>query len=199
MADPERVFVLVLAAGESRRMGQPKQLLDLAGRPLVVHAVERALAAAVDGVVVVIGSHASEVELALRGYPVYRVFNPHFAQGQGASLAAGIRALPSTVDAVVVILGDVPAISSEAIGAVAARWRETHAPAVMARYDERRGHPVVFDRSVFFELASLEGDTGGRDILRSLGDMVEVVDMPGAMPPDIDTEEDWERLQDEWD
>lgn len=198
MADPERVFVLVLAAGESRRMGQPKQLLDLAGRPLVVHAVERALAAAVDGVVVVIGSHASEVELALRGYPVYRVFNPHFAQGQGASLAAGIRALPSTVDAVVVILGDVPAISSEAIGAVAARWRETHAPAVMARYDERRGHPVVFDRSVFFELASLEGDTGGRDILRSLGDMVEVVDMPGAMPPDIDTEEDWERLQDEW-
>lgn len=198
MADPERVFVLVLAAGESRRMGQPKQLLDLAGRPLVVHAVERALAAAVDGVVVVIGSHASEVELALRGYPVYRVFNPHFAQGQGASLAAGIRALPSTVDAVVVILGDVPAISSEAIGAVAARWRETHAPAVMARYDERRGHPVVFDRSVFFELASLEGDTGGRDILRSLGDMVEVVDMPGAMPPDIDTEEDWERLQDDW-
>jgi molybdenum cofactor cytidylyltransferase len=198
MADPERVFVLVLAAGESRRMGQPKQLLDLAGTPLVAHAVEHALAAAVDGVVVVIGSHASEVELALRGYPVYRVFNPHFAQGQGASLAAGVRAMPSTVDAVVVILGDVPAISPEAIDAVVKRWRETHAPAVMTRYGQHRGHPVLFDRSVFFELASLDADTGGRDVLRALGDLVEVVDLPGEMPPDVDTEEDWERLQDAW-
>ena len=198
MDDPERVFALVLAAGESRRLGRPKQLLDLAGKPLVAHIVERALAASVDGVVVVIGSHASEVELALRGYPVYRVFNPHFAQGQGASLAAGIRAMPSTVDAVVVVLGDVPGTPAEAIAAVSARWRETHAPAVVTRYGERQGHPALFDRSVFFELASLEGDVGGRDVLRALGDLVETVDMPGAMPADVDTEEDWERLQDEW-
>jgi molybdenum cofactor cytidylyltransferase len=195
---PERVFVLVLAAGESRRLGQPKQLLDLAGKPLVVHAVEHALAAEVDGVVVVIGSHASEVELALRGYPVYRVFNPHFAEGQGSSLAAGVRAMPSTVDAVVVVLGDVPGISPEAIGAVVARWRDRHPPAVVARYGTQRGHPVLFDRSVFFELASLDADTGGRDLLRALGDLVEEVALPGEMPSDVDTEEDWERLQQEW-
>jgi molybdenum cofactor cytidylyltransferase len=198
MDDSDRVYALVLAGGESRRLGRPKQLLDLAGKPLVVHVVERALAAPVDGVVVVIGSHASEVELALRGYPAYRVFNPHFSQGQGASLAAGIRAMPSTVDAVVVMLGDVPGVASESIGAVTARWRETHAPAVVARYGERQGHPVLFDRSVFFELASLEGDTGGREILRALGEMVEAVDLPGEVPADVDTEEDWECLQDEW-
>ncbi len=198
MDDHERVFGMVLAAGESRRLGQPKQLLDLAGRPLVTHIVEHALAAPLDGVVVVIGSHASEIELALRGVPVYRVFNPHFAQGQGSSLAAGIRAMPSTVDAVVVVLGDVPGVTPESIGAVVARWRETHAPAVVTRYGGQQAHPVLFDRSVFFELASLEGDVGGRDILRSLGDLVEVIDLPGAAPPDVDTEEDWERLQREW-
>jgi molybdenum cofactor cytidylyltransferase len=198
MAEPDRVFALVLAAGESRRLGQPKQLLDLAGKPLVTHVVEHALAAPVDGVVVVIGSHASEVELALRGLSVYRVFNPHFAQGQGASLAAGIRAMPSTVDAVVVMLGDVPGVTPDAIGAVVARWRETRAPAVVARYGGEQGHPVLFDRGVFFELASLEGDVGGREILRALGDLVEGIDLPGETPSDVDTEEDWERLQDEW-
>jgi molybdenum cofactor cytidylyltransferase len=198
MDDPDRVFGLVLAAGQSRRLGQPKQLLDLAGKPLVAHIVEHALAAPLDGVVVVTGSHASEVELALRGVPVYRVFNPHFAQGQGSSLAAGVRAMPSTVDAVVVMLGDVPGVMPDAIGAVVARWRETHAPAVVTRYGGQQGHPVLFDRSVFFELASLEGDVGGREILRALGDLVEAIELPEEMPSDVDTEDDWERLQDEW-
>ena len=198
MDEADRVFALILAAGESRRLGQPKQLLDLGGKALVAHVAEHAIAAPIDGVVVVIGSHASEVELALRGLPVYRVYNPHFAQGQGASLAAGVRALPSTVDGVVVVLGDMPAVTPEAIGEVVTRWRETHAPAVVTRYDGQQGHPVLFDRSVFFELASLDGDIGGRDILRALGDLVEAVDAPGEMPPDVDTEEDWERLQKEW-
>lgn len=198
MDDPDRVFGLVLAAGQSRRLGQPKQLLELAGKPLVAHIVEHALAAPLDGVVVVTGSHASEVELALRGVPVYRVFNPHFAQGQGSSLAAGVRAMPSTVDAVVVVLGDVPGVTPDAIGAVVARWRETHAPAVVTRYGGQQGHPVLFDRSVFFELASLDGDVGGREILRALGDMVEAIELPEEMPSDVDTEDDWERLQDEW-
>jgi molybdenum cofactor cytidylyltransferase len=195
---PERVFALVLAAGESRRLGQPKQLLDLAGRPLVTHSVAHALAAPVDGVVVVLGSHASEVELALRGSPVYRVFNPHFAQGQGASLAAGIRAIPSTVDAVVVLLGDEPSVAPETIGAVVARWREGHPPAVVTRYPDRQGHPVLFDRSVFFDLASLEGDVGGREILRALGELVATVEVAATAPSDVDTEEDWERLQRDW-
>lgn len=195
---PDRVFGLVLAAGQSRRLGQPKQLLDLAGKPLVAHIVEHALAAPLDGVVVVIGSHASEIELELRGLPVYRVFNPHFALGQGASLAAGIRSMPSTVDAVVVVLGDAPGVTPDAIGAVVDRWRETRAPAVVARHGGQQSHPVLFDRSVFFELATLDGDVGGREILRALGNLVEGVDLPGKMPSDVDTEEDWERLQREW-
>ena len=193
------MYALVLAAGTSRRLGRPKQLLELEGKPLVCHVVERALAASVDGVVVVIGSHASEVELELRGYPIYRVFNPHFAEGQGSSLAAGVRAIPSTVDAVVVLLADMPEIRTDATSAVVNRWRETHAPAAVAQYGEARGHPVVFDRSVFADLAALEADVGGRDVLRGLGDLVESVPVGGDGPPrDVDTEQDWERLQAEW-
>ncbi|HYH10950.1 MAG TPA: nucleotidyltransferase family protein, partial [Thermomicrobiales bacterium] len=169
MASSERVFALVLAAGMSRRLGRPKQLLELDGKPLVCHVADVAVRAKLDGVIVVIGAHASVVELELRGYPVYRVFNPHFAEGQGSSLAAGIRAMPATVDAAVVLLADMPQMRPEAISSVAGRWRETRAPALVAQYHEGSGHPVVFDRSVFPDLAKLEGDTGGRDVLMALG------------------------------
>lgn len=199
MASEHRIFALVLAAGESRRMGRPKQLLELGGKPLVRHAVEAALAAPVDGVIVVIGSHASEVELELRDLPIYTVFNPHFAEGQGASLASGVRALPSTVDAAVVVLADMPGLRPEAIAAVVERWLQTRPPAVTAAYGERWGHPVLFDRGVFADLARLEGDTGGREILQALGDLVARAEVSGAAPPpDVDTPEDWERIQREW-
>jgi molybdenum cofactor cytidylyltransferase len=161
--------------------------------------VETALRAGLDGVAVVIGSHASEVELELHDYPVYTVFNPQFAEGQGASLAAGIRAMPSTIDAVVVLLADMPGIRVEAITAVVECWRDTHRPAVVAGYAEGHGHPVLFDRSVFADLAALEGDTGGREILQALGDLVARVPVTGVAPPqDVDTTDDWARLQAEW-
>jgi molybdenum cofactor cytidylyltransferase len=199
VASSDRVFALILAAGESRRLGRPKQLLELADKPLVSHVVESAIAAELDGVVVVIGSHASEVELELREYPVYRVFNPQFALGQGETLAAGVRATPSTVDAVVILLVDMPDVRPEVIRAVVERWRQTHAPAVVAEYGDRWGHPVLFDRGVFAELARLEGDAGGREVLEALGDLVERVPTGIATAPmDIDTEEDWERMQAEW-
>ncbi|HEV2127623.1 MAG TPA: nucleotidyltransferase family protein [Thermomicrobiales bacterium] len=195
----DRVFALVLAAGLSRRLGRPKQLLQLGGKPLVCHVVEAALAAPIDGVVVVIGSHASEVEQALLDYQTYRVFNPHFSKGQGNSLSAGVRAIPSTVDAIVVLLADMPGIRTEAIAAVVERWRQTRAPAVMARYTDGDGHPVLFDHSAFTDLARLQGDSAGREVLRRLGDQVERVDVPLPGPPlDVDTEEDWERLQASW-
>ncbi len=199
MVNEQRVFALVLAAGTSSRLGRPKQLLELDGKPLVAHVVEAALAAPIDGVVVVIGSHASEIELELRNYPVYRVFNPHFAEGQGASMAAGVRAMPSTVDAVVMLLADMPQIEPDVIGGVVDRWRATRAPAVVTQYRGGRGHPVLFDRSAFTELARLEADTGGREVLSALGDLVEVMAVDADGPPcDVDTDADWEHLKREW-
>lgn len=199
MANDQKVFALVLAAGTSRRLGRPKQLLELDGRTLVALVTEAALGAEVDGVVVVIGAHASKTRSELRDYPVYSVFNPHYEAGQGTSLAAGIRAMPSTVDAVVILLVDMPQVRSSAISAVVKRWRESRAPAVIAEYRDGRGHPVVFDRRVFEDLARLEGDTGGRGVLAELGDAVERVPIANtSRPRDVDTEEDWQRMQWEW-
>ncbi len=183
----------------SRRLGRAKQLLELDGKPLIARVVETALKAPLDGVIVVTGSHASEVELAIRGYRVYRVFNPHFAEGQGASLSAGIRAMPATVDAVVVLLADMPGIQPGAIASVVDHWRKTGAPAVVAAYQQDSGHPVLFDRTTFLDLAQLEGELAGRDVLHTLGDLVEyaAVHLPGP-PLDVDTDEDWARLQAGW-
>jgi molybdenum cofactor cytidylyltransferase len=194
-----RVFGLVLAAGMSRRLGRPKQLLELDGKPLVARVVETALAAPLDGVTVVTGSHASEVELVIRDYRVYRVFNPHFSEGQGASLSAGIRAMPATVDAVIILLADMPGLQPGAIASVVDHWRQTGAPAVVAAYQQASGHPVLFDRTTFLDLAQLEGESAGREVLNALGDLVEhvAVHLPGP-PLDVDTEEDWTRLQASW-
>lgn len=196
---PSRVYALVLAAGESKRLGRAKQLLELDGVPLLVHAVDRALASSVDGVVVVTGAHASVIELELRERPVYQVFNPEFAEGQGISLAAGVRALPSDAGAVVVLLGDMPGISSDDVSRLADLWREDRPVAVIVRYGSSRGHPVLFDRELFRELGLLSGDEGGRVLLNRLGDrLVEVLVDGDAPPQDVDTEQDWERLRGDW-
>jgi len=194
-----RVYAIVLAAGESRRLGRPKQLLELDRSPLVVHVVDRALASSVDAVIVVTGAHASLIELELRERPVYQVFNPDFAEGQGTSIAAGVRALPRDAGAVIVLLGDMPGISPVAISRLADAWRADRPVAAIARYGSGRGHPVLFDRSVFAELGRLSGDEGGRTVLKALGDRVVDVPVEGDVPPkDVNTEDDWRILQQWW-
>src|SRR5512138_3343641 len=104
----DRVAALILAAGASTRMGRPKQLLDWGGRPLVRAAAETALAARLDPVLVVVGGARAEVEAALVGLPLRVIANPNYAGGQSTSLRAGVAALGSDSDAVVVLLGDQP-------------------------------------------------------------------------------------------
>lgn len=199
MASSGRVFGLVLAAGTSSRLGRPKQLLELDGTPLVVRVASRMVDASLDGVVVVTGASASEVELELRELPVFQVFNPQFADGQGTSIVAGIRAIPSSVNAVVIVLADMPGVQGADIDGVVDQWRSERPPAVIAHYATRRGHPVLFDRAVFPALTMLTGDEGGRSVLRDLGDrVVEVQSALQEPPTDVDTEEDWIRLQRTW-
>lgn len=194
-----KVYLIVLAAGESRRLGRPKQLLKLDGTELVAHVVERAQASPIDGVKVVTGAHRAAVESAIEDRDVTTVFNPVFAEGQGTSLAAGVRALPDIADAVIVLLGDMPAISPDVIFALARLWREHRPVAAIARYRSGRGHPVLFDRELFPELQQLAGDEGARQLLKRLGDRVVEIPVDADEPPqDVDTEEDWERLQREW-
>jgi molybdenum cofactor cytidylyltransferase len=190
-----RVAGVVLAAGMSRRLGRPKQLLRLGDRTVIEHVVSASLSANMDEVIVVLGARAGEVRSALAGYPVRIVINERFAEGQGTSLAAGIRALGADVDAAVFLLGDQPGVSAHDIERVVDMRRSTGASIIMTAYGDERGHPVLFGREHFPALMALEGDQGGRDVIRRhTEDVLTVAGDRDTVPADIDTEADWRAM-----
>lgn len=190
---------IVLAAGMSRRLGRPKQLLDLNGKPLVMHVLERAMASQLDRVLVVTGHERERIASALEPVNVDLVFNPGFADGQSTSLIAGLRALAAETDAVVVLLGDQPLVSTLAISGLVERRRQYGDSIVMTGYGEIRSHPVLFGREVFGELLAINGDQGAREVIRRHSGEVVVIDSGEDAPPgDVDTEEAYARLLEEW-
>jgi molybdenum cofactor cytidylyltransferase len=140
----------------------------------------------------VLGAHADDVRALLEGVPVRFVVNDRFEEGQGTSLAAGIASLDDGFDAAVILLGDQPYVDPAVIDRVVGARRTGGASIVMALYGEERGHPVLFGREHFSALLALDGDEGGRDIIREHSSDVLLV--PVSSPqvlPDIDTESDW--------
>lgn len=190
------VAAVVLAAGAATRMGQPKQLLDWDGQPLVRQAVTTALEAGLAPVLVVLGSVHTAVAAALEGLPVHPVLNPSYAEGQSTSLRAGVAALGHLADAAVVLLGDQPFVTAAIVGRLVQVWRATGRPIVAPVYAGQRGNPVLFARAVFPELLAVAGDQGARAVLAADRSRVELVPFDDARPlVDIDTPEDYERLR----
>ena len=173
---------LVLAAGEGRRFGGPKQLALLAGRPLVEYAL--AAVRGLDRVVVVLGARAEEIRAGadLAGAEV--VVCADWAEGMGASLRYGLGAI-GDADEVVIVLGDQPFITP----AVVDRVRALPGDAARAVYDGAPGHPVVIRRPALARAGELRGDSGFRDLLAGIAE-VECADL--ADPLDIDTQADLE-------
>lgn len=192
------VSALVLAAGRSARMGRTKQLLLLAGRPLLLHVVETALRSKVDEVVVVLGHDAREVQRALGSIDGARfVVNSDYASGQASSLRVGLDALDRRSRAAVVLLGDQPDVTAEDIDRVVGRYRASGKLAARATYDTEHGpvagHPTVIGRALWAEARALKGDTGARAMLGRYDRQVLRVAMGKPPPSDIDTPADYER------
>lgn len=181
---------VVLAAGASTRLGTPKQLLELDGRPLVRRAVDAAGAAGCDPVVAVLGAGAPAIEAALRGSGARCVVNTDWAQGMAGSIRCGIAALPEEADAVVILPCDQPAVSAGLLVRLRAAQRESGKPMAACAYAGTLGPPALFVRACFPALRSLQGDAGARSLLASARDDVATIDFPeGAL--DVDTPEDW--------
>jgi CTP:molybdopterin cytidylyltransferase MocA len=183
---------VLLAAGEGRRFGGPKQLALLDGRPLIEHALAALLAVpAIDPVVVVLGAHADRIraDADLRGADV--VVCPDWAEGQSASLRAGVAAL-GEVEAAVITLADQPFITPQVIaGILGCRGRHL---AVRATYDSRPGHPVLLERRLLDHVPELEGDVGARKLL--IGPHVRPWECGRLCDPiDIDTPERLQEVQ----
>jgi len=180
-----RIAGLVLAAGESRRFGSPKQLATFEGRPLLEHALlAMAGARAIDAAVVVLGAHADAVLATVDLHGATPVVCADWAEGQAASLRAGVAALAPGVEAAVVTLGDQPAIDPRAIDRVVAA-RDGSSVAVRASYENRPGHPVLLERALFAHIARLRGDEGAKSLLA--GEAVRIVDCDG-LGSDLDVD-----------
>jgi molybdenum cofactor cytidylyltransferase len=194
MTDP--IVAIILAAGSASRMGQPKQLLDWGGRPLVRVVAEQALAARLDRVLVVVGAAGDAVATALAGLPVELIKNPAYAEGQSTSLRAGVAALGPRVGAALVLLGDQPFVTPAIVERIVHEWRASGAAIVAPIYRGQRGNPVLFARTIFRELLAIEGDQGARAILAADPARVRAIAFDDDRPlVDIDTPEDYARLQ----
>jgi molybdenum cofactor cytidylyltransferase len=190
----EGAALVLLAAGESKRMGQPKQLLAWHGTTLVRHAAQTALASHAHPVIVVVGSQAAQVRAELQGLDLHIVTNPDYASGQASSLQAGLMALPATSSAVVVMLVDQPLVRAKLIDHLIARWQSGGAPLVVPCCAGRRGNPVLIGRELFEELRALQGDAGARVIFERHAARIAWVEADEAVLLDADSPEAYARL-----
>lgn len=193
---PDRFLIgaIVLAAGASSRMGEPKQLLPLGGRPLVIRTVESLLQSAVWPVVVVVGAHHDRVRPALARHPVLISENPAWPEGLASSIRSGIGTLQEfsrELDGALVTLCDQPAFSADLVSKLLTAMRDSGRGIAAARYGGRLGVPAVFRREHFPTLAGLTGETGARDFLNRDPDRVAAVDLP-ALAVDLDTPGDYQ-------
>lgn len=177
---------LLLAAGRSTRFGADKLLAIVDGAPVLSWSAA-GLAAEVDALFLVVPEDAASRLRAVSGVEGVMVENVFRDDGLASSIRAGVAALPSHADAVVIALADQPFVSPGIVRRLRDRWSAGDAEAVAPSYRDGRGHPVLFGRSTFPSLEALEGDEGAKTLLKSLGAGLALVNIDEPMPADVDT------------
>jgi molybdenum cofactor cytidylyltransferase len=183
------LHVIVLAAGASSRLGQPKQLVKLAGRPALHHVVSNACAVAGQAVTVVLGAHAQDLTRLFAHSPASVIVNRHWEEGMASSLRCGLAAVPSAASAVLVMLGDQVSVSVDDLKRLINAWNGHDTVIASAVYQGHVGVPAIFPRWCFSELKELRGDRGARMIIERHAQRLVHVQMPNAAI-DLDTPED---------
>ena len=189
-----KISAVLLAAGESKRLGANKLLLDIGGETLLERAIKVLLRSHVDEVLVVVGFEAARVSRRLRGKPIRLVLNRDHREGMASSLRVGVAHTARSAHGVVIGLADQPWLTSDTVDRLVDAYRGTSKGIVCPTYGGMRGHPVIFNMKRYKEvLLSLRGDTGGRSVIDAHeDDLLEVpVDSPGVIR-DIDLWEDYQ-------
>ena len=188
---------LILAAGSSRRMGSPKQLLLIEGRPMLELVVAQANASKLDEVVVVLGAVADEIRPRVDFGRAGVLVNPDHAAGMSSSLKAGLASLASGVDRVVVMLGDQPDVRAPLLNQLLELQETSGMPAAALSFDGLLHPPVVLERKLWGDLMSLQGDVGCRAVIRARPELVARLLVEGNLrhPVDVDTPEDYARIR----
>ncbi|MBV9499177.1 MAG: nucleotidyltransferase family protein [Acidobacteriaceae bacterium] len=189
------VSAIVLAAGSSTRMGTVKPLVEVGGKPMLERTLSTVLQSRVDEIVVVLGHSAELIQQSIPFRDATAVINHSYTEGMASSLRTGLSSVRANVEAVLIVLADQPFLKSETIDRLIEQYRSEWAEILVPTYNGVRGNPVLLDRSVFHELAQLNGDVGFRAIFGSHARGIAKVPVqdPGVLV-DLDTPADVQRF-----
>lgn len=189
--------IVILAGGASTRLGRPKQLLQYRGKTLLNHAVNEAINAKADAVVVILGKNADLFEGEIDNQEVSVVINKNWKEGMASSVRLGLDSLLKSkpyIDAVILMVCDQPHISSSVLNELITKQQKTTKQIVTCNYGESIGPPALFHKKYFRDLAKLNGDVGARNIIeQNMHDVAMILFPEGKI--DIDTEDDYEALK----
>jgi molybdenum cofactor cytidylyltransferase len=184
----------ILAAGFSRRLGRPKQLLEYRGKPLLQWAVDAALASELDEVLVVLGESAPVILERIDLGRARVIVNEHAIEGQSSSIVAATSMADPHRTGTLLMLGDQPNLTTDDLARVLTSFDGQPDSIAMASWQGEARSPVIFGRAYDCELLALTGDTGARPLVRQHWDRVRLVEFDRPVPSDIDTEADYQRL-----
>ena len=194
------IYAIVLAAGGSRRMGAQKLMLPFDGKKVITHIVDELLASRIDQVIVVVGSDSDLIEGELSQRSVGIVANPDYRRGMLSSVRCGIEVLPSECSAVMVVLGDQPAINHELVDEIILKFGKTGKGILVPCYRGKHGHPLLFMVKYREEIMTSFDETGLRGLLLSHPeDVFEMEVSDSSVLSDIDSPEDYRRETEEFD
>ncbi len=188
------IYALLLAAGESRRMGKPKLLLPFGQKTIIEHIVDNINQSKVDKILVVLGSHQEEIRSKIADRPVLSVVNHRYQEGMLSSIQTGFEALPKDTAAALVCLGDQPLIPHYVTDRLIETYNKTHKSIVLPVYQKKRGHPILIDMKHKQEVLNLSPDKGLRALVHIHSQDVQEVEVDTQhILKDIDKPEDYAR------
>lgn len=190
------IGIIILAAGSSQRMNQPKQLLQFEGKTLLRRAIETAVESVYEPVVVVLGANFEKTKSEITGLPVKLVFNKNWQEGLSSSIKAGIKTLleiTPDITAGVITLADQPFVSAKHLNLFFENFEKSESAIIAAEYNGTIGVPALFSREVFDDLCALSGDKGAKPVIEKYRDSLSKINLPEAAF-DIDTPQDFLNL-----
>ncbi|MDJ1500081.1 nucleotidyltransferase family protein [Xanthocytophaga agilis] len=189
------IGILLLAAGASTRLGQPKQLLQFQGQSLIERSIQTILALDVTERVVVLGAHANEISSEIASLPIETIINHNWDEGMASSIRMGVNYMlqkKPNLEAIVLMLCDQPFVTPDLLNQLIQIYEQTAAPIVASSYQDVLGVPALFAHGTFYKLLALKGDKGARSIIPDYQELLQFVSFPkGGI--DIDTIEDYEK------
>ncbi|MDQ6596597.1 nucleotidyltransferase family protein [Bacillus salipaludis] len=195
-----KIGAIILAAGMSKRMGEPKLLLSIQGKPLFRYVLGPVVESSLEPIILVAGKYIEEINQHTVDYPEIKIiFNQNYAAGMSTSLKLGIQSIKEHVDAVMIFLADQPLVSSTVIQSLMEKYeanRKEGIRIVRPEYQGKLGHPVLMDAELFNEFHTIEGDSGGQSIIKKYKHVMKIVSFDNPMwGVDVDTPEDLMKMK----